>query len=497
MPKFYPTTPKQKQIDYKAQLRRIENAETELKEKMIMDIKKPLSEISDDAPYKKIHDLLVNNIANLGVNNSLLQYSEFVNNRISYAEMAFLRGEAYFSNAIEAYRDDLIDKRGKFKLLNFKDEFSEKTENDILQELETELQKFNFWDKLKNAIDTSLTFGGALVFIDCNTDNYTKPIYKNFEKMNSNGEAVQDFKVIEPYLCSPYEVNTINPLNSDYMKPSQWYISGAGAVSGTRIEPLIFKEAPNLVKPIYNFLGFSKIQQMREAVKIAESLNNSNAEIAMRFRTTGIESGLVEINQDYAVSRSLAINKLRNNLGLLLLTDKEKYFQTDTNLSGLSEIQNLALQNVAACAYIPRNKLLGDEPSGFSSGEFSTKNYYDTIESIQATILKPFLVKLAQMILWKLNYNYILDFEFNPVAQENAKEKAERENLATDKITKLYTNSIIDGEQAFKIGQNDGIIDKNEVYAFEADEPSDSETENLLSKVIPNGEATEATTEQA
>ena len=72
------------------------------------------------------------------------------------------------------------------------------------------------------------------------------------------------------------------------------------------------------------------------------------------------------------------------------------------------------------------------------------------------------------------------------MAQENAKEKAERENLITDKIVKLYTNSIIDGEQAFSIAKSDNLVLENEIYAFNRDEvePSEAETEAVISEVL-------------
>ena len=176
-----------------------------------------------------------------------------------------------------------------------------------------------------------------------------------------------------------------------------------------------------------------------------------------------------------------------NNLGLLLLNENEEFIETITPLSGLDRIQDLALQDVAASAYIPRNKLLGDEPSGFSSGEFTVKNYYDTIESLQNTILKPFVLKIAKIVLNGLGYDFNIDFKFKPVANETAKEKAERENLLTDKITKLYTNSIIDGEQAFNIAKMDDLILENESYAFESDnDMSSDEAETLINEILEN-----------
>lgn len=488
MPKFYPTKPTKKGVNFKNLTNKLD---LEIQNETIAKANlTPLTKIQDNAPYKKqfqkFTDEFVNSVANIGINNSLMQYSEFVDNRISYAECAFLKNQHYINNALTAYCNDLVDKKGRWIILD-----EVENADEILKELEKRLNELRFWEICKKAIETSFIFGGALVFLDSNTDDYLKPFYKTTATLIKT--PLQGLKVIEPYLCSPFEVNTTNPLNSDYMKPKRWYISGCGAVDSSRIKTLIFNEAPDLIKPIYNFLGISKVQEMKDSVKRAETLNQANADIALRFRTMILKSPLITTNESEAISRAKFNNKAMNNLGLLLLADNEEFIETITPLTGLDRIQDLALQDVVASAYIPRNKLLGDEPSGFSSGEFTIKNYYDTIESLQNTILKPFIIDIAQIVLYGLGFDYMLDFEFEPVAQENAKEKAERENLLTDKIVKLYTNQIIDGEQAFKIALNDNLIPKNEAFAFdsEADKISESESENLINEILENAEVKE------
>ena len=360
MARFYPTKPnekKEKTANFKKALQDLDFRLDSEYQKKIFDNLEPLSKIESNAPYKKFHDEFINSVANIGVNNSLLQYSEFIDNRLGYAECAFLRNQHYINNAISAYSDDLIDKGGKFSVID-----SVENADEIIKELDKRLKSVDFWSILKRACDNAFTFGGVLIFLDANTGDYENEYYRQFESVVKN--PLVSLKLIEPYLASPYEVNTTNPLNRDYMRPKKWYISGGGVVDSSRIETLIFNEAPNLIKPIYNFLGISKVQEMKDPVKNACSLGAMNYEISMRFRTTGIKSPLMKINEDEAIARAKFINKARNNLGLLMMLDTEEYIETATNLGGLDKIQELALQEVASSAYIPRNRLFGDEPSG-------------------------------------------------------------------------------------------------------------------------------------
>lgn len=488
MAKFYPSTPKakQKQLNFNDFL---ENAKRKYKRPQIT----LLTQIHDDAPVKKFCDDFINEIASIGTHNSLMQHSHYIDKRLNYAECGFLRNQHYINNTIQAYSNDMVDKRGIFSVVNVTDELESEQAKDAINKLNERLQELDFWKHIKDLIEKTLIFGGAFLHLDFENDlqdgttqnTLEKELILSFEKLSV--VKLKRFNVVEPCLISPYEVNTTNPLKPDYMKPSKWYLPNAGVISSTRLIPFVISEAPDLIKPIYNFLGISKVQEMKEAVKIAESLNNANAEIALRFRTKIIKTPLLKTNPEEAEARAEYFNLTQNNLGLLYLLNTEEFIESITPLSGLSEIQNLALQNVAAAAYIPRNKLLGDEPNGFSSGEFSIKNYYDTVESLQNTILKPFILKIAQIVLYGLGFDYLLDFTFNPVAQESDKEKAERESLITDKIIKMLENNLIDTEQAFNLAKKAGIITDDEV--FQVDTASiDANAKNAVKEALNKSE---------
>ena len=77
------------------------------------------------------------------------------------------------------------------------------------------------------------------------------------------------------------------------------------------------------------------------------------------------------------------------------------------------------------------------------------------------------MLKIAQIVLYNLGFDYQLDFNFNPVAQETDKERAEKELLKIDKVMKLLENNLIDTEQAFNIAQRDGLIPSDEKFQNE------------------------------
>lgn len=422
-----------------------------------------------------------NEVANININNSVMQYSNFTQERLSYAECGQLYTDAIINKAINTIAKDCVGKGGIFSIADKIDN----NDDEIIARLENRLNELNFWGKLRVLIERSLTFGGAFLFLDSNTDSYDDEYRIQFEFVKNS--PLQDIKIIEPWLCSPYEVNTANPLSRNYMKPKRWFVAGAGAVDSTRLQTLTFFEATDLYKPVFNFLGISLTQFMKDYVKNAETIRQSLADLFLRFRTQIIKSGLLTTNQTEAIERAKANNKMMNNLGVMLLTENEEWIESITPITGLDKIQAQAYENLAVSARMPAVKLLGLTPSGFNAtGDFDLKNYYDEIQSYQNAIIKPLILKVGQIVLYGLGYDLKLDFEFTPIAQESAREQAERENLLADKVSKLIQNQIIDTEQGFNIAQDDGLIPHNESYADELDEMSEAEIQAENENIIKN-----------
>ena len=421
-----------------------------------------LTQIQDKKMIKCL-DGWSNEVASLNANNSVMQYSVFNQERLSYAECASLYTDDWINRTISIKSNDLIDKGGKFSV---KDEVENADE--IIKELENELTRLDFWKKLKSLTEKAYIFGGAFLFLDCDTDNYDEPIRNTYETLSQN--PIRDLKVIEAWLVAPQVANLNNPLNKNYMKPDKWYVSGGGVIDSSRLRSLVFYEIPDLYKPIYNFLGVSLCQIMKDFVKQAKSMIASSSDLFLRFRTMIIKSDLLTTNPDEAVARAKANNQTMNNLGVMLLTNREEFIESITPIAGVYELLDKTCGLVGASAGIPLFKLFGDNMGGgLNSGTNELKQYYDDIESIQNTILKPLIIELAQKIVYGLDYNVKIDFEFDKISNESKLEQANRQNLEVDKIIKLIDSGVIDTEQAFKIAQANELIPQNESFNLGGD----------------------------
>lgn len=482
---YYPSTPKIKQSKPN---KSVSNA---LKNLALENNQEPkfnfLTQINDKEMIKCL-DEWSNQVASLNANNSLMQYSVFNQERLSYAECASLYTDDWINRTISIKTNDLIDNRGIFSVID-----EVENSDDIIRDLENELNRLDFWRKFKDLIQKAYIFGGAFLFIDCDTndDGYEKPIYKTFETLSQN--PIRDFKIIEAWLMAPQVANLNNPLAKDYMKPNKWYIAGGGIVDSSRLRTLSFYEIPDLYKPMYNFLGVSLCQIMKDFVKQAKSMIASSSDLFLRFRTMIIKSDLLTTNPDEAVARAKANNQTMNNLGVMLLTNREEFIESITPIAGVYELLDKVCGLVGGSAGIPLFKLFGDNMGGgLNSGVNELKQYYDDIESIQNTILKPLVVEIAQMIAYSLGYNVKIDFTFNKISNESKLEQANRENLEVDKILKLVDSQIIDTEQAFKIAQANKLIPSDESFNlggdddFENDDETEQEKQEKLEKILAN-----------
>lgn len=391
-------------------------------------------------------DAWVNSIASINSNNSLMQHSEFINERMSYAECAVIATESIINNAISKINDDIFARGGVFKI--------ESTDVDKTSELQTlllrEFQRLGIWDSLKKAVFTNLVFGGAFIFFDFDSEDLSKEFYYKQETLREN--KFRGLKIVPPYLVAPQAVETANPLSPFYMNPQKWFISSSVTIDSTRCEILSFFEAPDLIKPLYNFFGIPYTQFMKPYVMSADIARQSLSDLFLRFRSEAIKTDLVKINMQDAKARANAINKMKNNLGVLLLTPDEEYIQTITPLTGLDKILAQMQENIAVSARMPAVKLLGLTPSGFNAtGDYDLHSYYDFILSLQNTKIKPIIEKIAKIILMANGYESLIEYEFDLLEKESSLEKAQVENLNADFVAKNIQNGLITQEQGLEI----------------------------------------------
>lgn len=406
----------------------------------------------------RFKDEWINNVANLNDNNSIAQFTNFTLKRLSYAECANLAIDTIMIKAYTTITNEIFNKGGEFKITTAKVEKAD----EIINQLENELIRLDFWSVFSHYVSTSLIYGTSFLYIQTPKAEIDKPLYFDYKTMSASSNMITRLKVVEPWSVGIAMVESANPLAEDYMTPTKWFVGGYGEVHTSRFIPLSFFKVPDLIKPIFNYGGVSLLQLMKDYVKDAEGIRMSLADLFLRFRSMIIKSPKVRNDLEGAKTRAKALAEQKNNIGVMLLTDNEEYQETITPITGLDRIQSQSYENMCIASQIPATKLLGISPSGFNAtGEYDLANYYDTIGGFQNNIVKPLLLDIAQMIVWNLGFDVELDFEFAPLQKQNQKELAEIDNLNADYLTKLSDLGMITSDQAFDIAKQKGMIPEN------------------------------------
>lgn len=409
-----------------------------------------LTKIQDSDLSQRIQDHWANEVANIGAGNSIMQHSHFLLNRISYQELAMLAGaDDIINNAIETITRECLSQWGEIEIITNNNDL------DILEVkewLENRLKELDFNYKLAELIKKSLTYGGSFLFFSYNgIQDLEKPLILRSE---TSTNTLRSLNIIEAWQVAPSDVNLNNPTEEDYMRPSKWYISGAGVIDNSRLYPLVFFDTPNLIKPMFNFLGISLAQFMRDKVKSADSMRQSLADIFLRFRTNIIRTpSIISMDKETLKKRVELLNMGVNNFSTLLLADTENFEQSITPTAGLDKIFAQALETIATSARIPINKLFGQTPTGLNnSGIYDIANFYDTIKGYQESTIKPLIDKVLNMLLNEkyAEHNVRAFFKFNPLEKLNDLELSQVKNTEADFYTKLINAGIITQEEALQ-----------------------------------------------
>lgn len=389
-----------------------------------------------------------NYAASVGSNNSLQQYSQHILNRLSYQECANLATDSMISKAVDVITRELFKSGGRW--IN--------SHLDI-DNFEMILNSLNFYNKIRLGVQRALEYGGAFLYINTDDTDLSLPLYLNERTASTN--KITGLTVIEPWQAAPVQVNSFNPLKENYMEPELWWVLGASStVHKTRLIPVVFYSVPDLIKPLYNYLGLPLSFYMKNYVSNADTVRQSISDLVLRFRTKIIKTTAQKIADPQTQARVKYMNATSNNLATLLLAKDEEWIETVTSLSGMDNLLSQMYELMTASTRgIPVTKLLGLSPRGFNAtGEYDENNFYDVIDGYSQTVVVPVMERLAEYILcFKAGILSEPKYEFNPRKQIRPKEQAEINNLKADYISKLIMSGVIAGRDAIKAISEDNF----------------------------------------
>lgn len=229
----------------------------------------------------------------------------------------------------------------------------------------------------------------------------------------------------------------------------------------SRLVRFIGRDLPYLEKVAETYWGASEVEHIYDELKKRDNTSWNIAQLVflanLRVLKMADMGEMLATGSD-AVQKQMydtvqAQNWLMSNMGMYILGKDDGFETHQYSFSGLSEIYQNFMTDIAGAAEIPATKLFGKSPDGMNaSGDGDLQNYYETIEQKQEAYLRPVIDKLLPVICMSL-FGAIpddLDYRFNPIARPNPKETSDIASSRTTTIIDTYNANLISQQTAMK-----------------------------------------------
>lgn len=254
-------------------------------------------------------------------------------------------------------------------------------------------------------------------------------------------------------------------------------------VHHSRIIRFIGRELPWLEQVTEVYWGESEIEAIYNEIVRRDNVAANIAALTFRANVNYVEAeGLDQLlgTANTEMQRRFwnvmaAQSIMESNFGTRVINKGDAIHNTQYTFTGLSDVYDRVMMDVAGAARTPVTKLFGRSPAGLNAtGEADMQNYYDYIDGLRENDLRPIIERLLPIMAlsaWGMIPDD-LDIQFPPMETADAKEQAEITERNTASILSAYQNDLIDAataQQELKaMGEETGIFGKISDEAIEA-----------------------------
>ena len=423
--------------------------------------KSKFSEKRHNEPYKMtVMDTFQNLLARLGDGApNLLNGTDYTMDRLTqnYQLMNNLyRNHWIVRKVIDSIPEDMMK--------NWIDIQSSMTPEQMKQLDELE-RKTKIKEKIKEALKWGRLYGGAaaVMVIQGHENILDEPLDYNTIMPG----AFKGLIVCDRWMGIQPSTEIIEDVSSpDFGMPLyyEWDCGNNGAtvkVHHSRVLRFAGRDLPFIEKQVEMGWGESEVEVIYEELKkrdnasynIANLLFMANLKVLkMQGMEEILSTGDADLQQDL-YNTVEGQNRLMNSNSMMVLGKDDDFATHQYTFSGINDVYQSFMLDVAGAAEIPVTKLFGRSPAGLSAtGESDLQNYYDMIGQKQVSQLQPVIDKLLPvMVMSELAYiPSDLSYDFNPVAEQTEEELASIVDKKVNAINTVYQGGLITQKVAIK-----------------------------------------------
>ena len=227
----------------------------------------------------------------------------------------------------------------------------------------------------------------------------------------------------------------------------------------SRVLRFVGRELPRMETVREDYWGASEMEHIQDELQKRSAASANIAQLIFQANITTLKmsdygevlncgTDLQRRNVEEAMSLE---NRFRTSYGLQLLSKDDSLENHAYSFSGLAEIYEQFMMDMAGAAEIPATRLFGRSPQGMNAtGESDLRNYYDMISQMQERILRPALERLLPVLAVSC-WGFVpedTEIVFEPVMTPTPAERADRADKRSDKVIQAYEAGLITLEEA-------------------------------------------------
>lgn len=276
-----------------------------------------------------------------------------------------------------------------------------------------------------------------------------------------------------------------DPSDPDFGLPEYYTIrdeeSGmlVSRVHHSRVLRFTGRELPYNEKIAETYWGESELEAIYSELAKRDNVSGNIAALTFRANVNYLETD--SLDQMLAVNNAAAQQRFWNtlqaqsviesNFGTRLVNKGDVMHNTQYTFTGLPEVYDRVMMDVAGAAKTPVTKLFGRSPAGLNAtGESDLNNYYDYIDGLRDNQLRPILERLLPVMALSAwgTVPDDLDIDFPPLQTPDSGEVADIADKKTQAVLSAYQSDLIDAATAMK--ELKALSDETGMYGNISDE---------------------------
>lgn len=348
-----------------------------------------------------------------------------------------------------------------------------------LHRLEEEIRSTHLRESILEGLRWGRLYGGAaaIIMVSGQEEDLSLPIDIN----NITLGAFRGLYIVDRWSGIYPGLDLVdNDRDPDFGLPEYYEVrdeNGGGTyrVHHSRVLRFCGTKMPYWEQVAEQYWGTSAIESMYDELIKRDNVAHNIANLTFKACLSVLQ--VENLDQMFATSSTVhqrrmyamlsAINTLENSLGIRLVNKGDDIQQLQYSFSGLPEVMDSAMMDMAGATSIPVTRLFGRSPAGMNStGESDEKMYRQTLEQERSIHITPVLEKLIPIVC-RSAIGYFpagCQFKYPSLIEMSPEQKAQIIDQRSQAMERLFQANLLPGDvilESFRNSQTELDITSN------------------------------------